>query len=103
MTTSRSLFAALTLGLAVSGCGPSAPVPVDANPAVQGVDQLRDRLTYIAESGQTGSSLAGFQEIINGLADEAKKKALLADYDKLSQATNANTIKTIAKGMLGKL
>jgi hypothetical protein len=103
MLTSRSLFAVLTLGLAVSGCGPSAPAPVDTNPAVQGVDQLRDRLNYIAESGQTGSSLAGFQEIINGLADEAKKKALLADYDKLSQATNANTIKTIAKGMLGKL
>jgi hypothetical protein len=103
MTTARSLFAALTLGLAVSGCGPSAPAPVDTNPAILGADQLRDRLSYIAESGQTGSGLAGLEEVINTVPDEAKKKSLLADYAKLSQATNANTVKTIAKGMLGKL
>jgi hypothetical protein len=107
MPSLRSLITPSVLGLSLclanAGCGSSAPPPVDATPAIASVDQLRDRLTYIAESGQTGSGLAGLEEVINTVPDEAKKKALLADYTKLSQATSAQAAKTLAKAMLGKL
>lgn len=90
--------------LSLAGCGSgSPPVPESPAPTVDSADQLKSRLQGIAESGTTGSALAGMPEAIGQVADEAKQKALLAEYKKLEQAQSPEAAKKIAAAMLGML
>jgi hypothetical protein len=102
------VFSALCLSgvLAASlvGCGGGSP-PGEVSPIgeVKSVDELKQRLQYVADSGQAGSALAGLDAEINKIADEAKKKALLADFAKLSATQDPNAAKALAKAMIAKL
>lgn len=104
MRLSRSLLMCGVFSVFMLGCGGGSP-PGEVSPIgeVKSVDELKQRLQYVVESGQAGSALAGLDTEINKIPDEAKKKALLADFTKLSNTQDPNAAKAIAKGMISKL
>ena len=106
MNIIRSRLSLLVAAACLLGCGGSAAPPSPAGestPEVQSTEQLRDRLQQIADSGVTGSGLAGVDAIIAQIPDAAKKSALEADYAKLQQAEKPTAIKKIASDMIAKL
>lgn len=84
------------------GCGgrSSGPAVDPGPPTIASRDELRQRLEYIAESGVTGSGLAGMPEIIGRLDDAS---AFEADYRRLESAQSPEAIKSVAREMLKKL
>jgi len=61
--------------------------------------ELKQRLSYIAESGQTGSALGGMDEIVK----KAGKPDLEKDFAELQKAQSPDAAKQIAKRMADKL
>jgi len=97
-----SLCLAVLLAAAMSGCGgPSSSQKAGstAQPVIGSNAELKQRLNYIAESGQTGSALGGLQDSIKKLG----KADLEKDLAELEQAKSPDAIKTIAKRMADKL
>lgn len=104
MKTYRFLILLALISL-LNGCGQSSsPSGEDSSgqQSIQTEDELKERLEYIAESGQTGSGLAGIPEMIEKISDATKKSALMEDFHKLEKS-NSSTAKSVAKSMLQKL
>jgi hypothetical protein len=104
MRVSSALLMTVVLAASLVGCGGGSP-PGEASPIgeVKSVEELKQRLQYVADSGQAGSALAGLDTEINKIPDEAKKKALLAEFAKLSNTQDPNAAKALAKSMISKL
>lgn len=98
----RLAAAAVVLGAVVGCSNPPAPgtvvTPIDQQ-EVSGNAELKSRLESIAETGMTGSGLAGLREAIEKGGDAG----LLADYQRLEAAATPEEAKTIAASMAGKL
>jgi hypothetical protein len=96
--------------LSAAGCGggtsPAEPSrSSDAAQALSGKDQLRERLTMIAESGSGGSAVSGMRAGLDQLktTEAALAADLLKDVDALEKLQDAERIKALAKKMIEKL
>lgn len=96
----RIVFA-VVLALGLSGCGAStSPAsPESPNPAATTAAEFKDRLTNIADTGATGSAMAGLPE----LAKQQSDPSLVKDVEALQKATSPNQVKALAKKMLEKV
>jgi hypothetical protein len=92
------LGAAALMAATLAGCG-EASDPVGQSP-YEGMPKevLKQRLEYIAQSGTTGSGLAGMRDAISNMNDPA----LMKEYEQLEKAAPAKA-KQIAKSMASKL
>ena len=93
------LCLAALLMAAVSGCGPTPKQIESKAPEINSNQELKQRLSYMAESGFTGSALAGLQDGIKKLG----KEDLNEDLAELEKAQDPETVKKIAKRMVDKL
>jgi hypothetical protein len=96
-----------SFGLALSGCSYNPP-PRAVQPEeikLSGKDQLKQKLSAVAESGAGGSGLAGIQDAIAGLesSDKALADQLMKDYAQLQSLQEPAQIKAVAKRMVDKL
>lgn len=82
--------------------GSDAEVAADSGP-VENLDDFKEMLNYIVESGEAGSALGGMPMQIEQVQDEAKRKALTDLLQQLESANTAAKRKSIAKSMLEKL
>ncbi|MCA9048457.1 MAG: hypothetical protein KDA89_06995 [Planctomycetaceae bacterium] len=94
-----TLVVSASLHIGCSGGGTSAPSPESPSPEITTDSELKERLQFIAESGGTGSALAGVKE----LCEKAGKASLVSDAEKLERTDNPEAAKKIAQGMLEKL
>jgi hypothetical protein len=98
----KAVGVAVVLGM-LCGCdgGPAGPRPGEtvSTPVDQQKVDLKARLNSIAESGSTGSGLAGLREAIEASGDAS----LLEDYKKLEAASSPEEAKKIAASMAAKL
>jgi hypothetical protein len=96
-----ALCISMLLSVCVIGCGGGADPEATSSdePAAASNAELKERLEYIAGSGEAGSALAGLQEPIDASGDESLK----ADFTKLQSETNPAKVKAIAKQMAAKL
>lgn len=107
----RRLFASVLAAVVgfstMAGCGSgSSPAPsTEQAMKVSGKEELKKRLTSVAETGAGGSGLAGMREAIVDLkaSDPAVADQLLQDFVQLEQAQDAEQIKAIAQKMAAKL
>src|SRR5882757_2600913 len=82
------------------GCGGTTPVkPTEEGPRVTSEDEFKERIAFIAESGGTGSALAGIVE----MAQQNGDAGVVADAKALEKAQSPEQAKTIAKKLLEKL
>lgn len=94
--------AALTLCFA--SCTDNSPLPGQVTTPVQDqiiseTSQLKTRLLGIAETGTTGSGLAGLRDALKATNQES----MLSDLEKLESAKSPDEAKRIAKSMADKL
>lgn len=68
-------------------------------------EELKNRLLVVAETGESGSSLAGMRESIEELkrTDPNIPDELLTLCEQLESASSASKVKSIAKKMAGML
>ena len=108
---SRLINLAFLFSITVSlvGCGGAEVKIVDqsssAAHAVSGKDQLKARLTEIANSGSGGSAVSGMQDGLMELkkTDDALATQLLKDLSVLENLQEAAEIKALAAKMADKL
>jgi hypothetical protein len=83
------------------GCESSSPSSTTPSkgPEVTSNQQLKDRLSGMAQSGFAGSALAGMPEMVKKVG----KPDLDKDMEELQTAKSPEAIKTIAKRMADKL
>ncbi len=95
------LLAVSCLCLGLAGCGGPAPVVTTqtAPQVLADKAEIKQRLEGVAQSGNSGSALAGMREGIEKLGD----KALLSDFDQLEKASTPEQVKQIAARMISKL
>lgn len=103
----RALFTAALI-LTISGCSgggenTGAGEGTGQQEAVQSLDDLKQMLNFIIESGEAGSALSGMPSQIESIPDQASRDAVMAEYKKLEAATTPDARKAAAKAMLGKL
>jgi hypothetical protein len=96
--------------LCAGGCG-GGTTPADpsksseAAQALNGKDQIRERLKMIADSGSGGSAVSGMRAGLDQLkaTDAALAADLLKDVDALEKLQDAAKIKALATKMIEKL
>ena len=107
-----SILGCTLAGFAISamcGCGGSGNVPTSKPTEVgmkfSGKEELKKRLTSVAETGSGGSGLAGIREAIVELktSDAAIADQLLQDFGQLEKTEDTTQIKAIAQRMAAKL
>ena len=101
--------ASIALTFSLVGCGGSSPVvPSKSSEAAQklsGVDQIKERLKMIAETGSGGSAVSGMRAGLDEMkATNASLAAdLLKDVEGLEKLQDPAKIKALASKMLDKL
>lgn len=98
----------LSLFLCLGCGGGGASGPPQETPSEQTavpVDQLKQTLEQIAQTGEAGSALMNVRPSVEALnqSDPAKGGPLMQDLAKLEGATNPEEIKSIAKKMASQL
>ena len=101
---SRPLLSAVLFALIATGCQESPPPAPTMSAEDLAMQTLRGTLSGVAESGEAGSALQGFDSaILSAPVSEDVRAKLLEGYKKLSVPTDPEKNKEVAQDLLATL